>query len=130
MADKPGVVWKDSDTLPRLSMAGPGFADLGWLEDIRDKIPASAYHGYRGWHLAKALAARHPFLAARYYLIALYSGSYDAGLAVIVFCQIVFPAKVYRGLANAVIRIDDKLGIRLLRRSARPTETRSFADRA
>jgi glycosyltransferase involved in cell wall biosynthesis len=130
MADEPGVVWKDSDTLPRLSAAGPGFADLGWLEDIRDKIPASAYHGYRGWHLSKALAARHPFLAARYYLTALLSGSYGAGLAAIVFCQIVFPAKFYRGLANAVIRFDDRLGIRLMRQPARSAENRSLADRA
>jgi len=130
MAGSPGVVWKDGDSLPRLSATGPGLADLGWLEDIRDRIPASAYHGYRGWHLAKALAARRPFLAARLYLKALLSGSYGAGLAAIVLCQILFPAKVYRNIANAVIMLDGRLGIRLLRQPSGPQEGGSARDQA
>lgn len=128
MADSPGVVWKDGDTLPRLSATGPSFGDLGWLEDIKERIPASAYHGYRGWHLAKALFARHPLLAARLYLKALLSGSYGTGLAVIVLCQILFPASVYRNIANAVIVIDDRLGIRVLRQASRPVASRSVPD--
>jgi len=128
MAETPGVVWKDGDTLPRLSATGPSFDDLGWLEDIKDRIPASAYHGYRGWHLAKALAARHPFLAARLYLTALLSGSYGTGLAAIVLCQILLPTKVYRSLANALILIDDRLGIRVLRQASRPVANGSVPD--
>lgn len=128
MAEAPGVVWKDGDTLPRLSATGPGFEDLGWLEDIKDRIPASAYHGYRGWHLAKALVARHPVLAARFYLKAVVSGSYGAGLAAIVLCQILFPARVYRSLADLLIRIDGRLGTRLLRHDPRPVGTRSVTD--
>ncbi|MCA3574057.1 MAG: glycosyltransferase [Aestuariivirga sp.] len=128
MADAPGVVWKDGDTLPRLSATGPGFADLGWLEDIKDRIPPSAYHGYRGWHLAKALVARRPLLAGRLYLKALMSGSYGPGLAAIVLCQILFPAKVYRNIANAVIMADDRLGIRLLREASKAGENVSTRD--
>lgn len=122
MAPSPGVVWKDGDALPRLSATGPVLKDLGWLEDIKDRIPATAYHGYRGWHLAKALAAQRPLLASRLYLKALLSGSYGAGLAAIVLCQIIFPAKVYRGLANAVILMDGRLGLRLLRPAGKPVE--------
>ena len=48
---------------------------------------------------------------------ALFSGSYGAGLAAIVLCQILFPAKVYRGIANAVMEhLTQKLPISRLQR--------------
>ena len=55
--------------------------------------------------------------------------TYGAGLAAIVLCQILFPAKVYRGIANAVIRADDRLGTRLFRQPA-PSATTTSSDRA
>jgi glycosyltransferase involved in cell wall biosynthesis len=122
MARTPGVIWKDTDRPLRLSATGPGLDDLAWLEDIRERIPPSAYHGYRGWHLAKAVAARQPLLAARLYLKALSSGSYAPGLAAIVLAQILFPAKIYRMLANALIRADGQLGHRVLRPAPAATE--------
>lgn len=77
---------------------------LPWLEDLRDKIPQRAYYGYHGWHLAKALFSHSPFKAVKLYLRALVCGAFNPKLAVVVLCQIVFPAPLYRALANAVIK--------------------------
>jgi glycosyltransferase involved in cell wall biosynthesis len=105
MAEKPGVIWSDGASVLRLSAGGATKGGLVWLEDLKERIPRRAYDGYRGWHLAKALFWRQPVAAMRLYLRALASDAFGMRLAMIVLCQIVFPAPLYRLLANAVIRV-------------------------
>ena len=104
MSAKPSVIWSDGASILRLSAGGAAMGGLSWLEDLKDRIPRRAYYGYHGWHLAKALFSLSPLKAMKLYLRALVSGAFNPKLAVVVLCQIVFPAPLYRALANAVIK--------------------------
>jgi len=104
MSAKPSVIWSDEASVLRLSAGGTTMGGLSWLEDLKDRIPRRAYYGYHGWHLAKALFSRSPIIAMKLYLRALVCGAFSPKLALVVFCQIIFPASFYRSLANAVIK--------------------------
>jgi glycosyltransferase involved in cell wall biosynthesis len=105
MGDVPSVTWRDDNSMARLSMLGTSVKALGWLEDLKERIPPAAYHGYRGWHLAKSVSRSRPLLAARLYARAVFEGSYSFGVAALVLCQIILPEPVYRSLANSMIRL-------------------------
>jgi glycosyltransferase involved in cell wall biosynthesis len=100
MADAPGAVVQDHFDPGRLSAGRTGHKATQWLEDLRAQIPARAYHGYRGWHVAKGLASIDPLGALRLYLTALCHGSYSPKLAAIVFLQIFWPDWFYRRVAD------------------------------
>ena len=103
MAQLPGGVWNDHYDPHRLS-AGRARARLEeWLDGLKARIPHKAWLGGRGWAVAKGVAANDPLRALRYYLSAVFAGCYGPGLAVIIFLQIVLPARLYRAGADAAI---------------------------
>ena len=103
MTEKPGVDWFDGPDPSRLSNAPLCGDRLAWLEDLKPHIPRAAYHGYRGWHVAKGIFKTHPFTALRLYIAAVTSGAYRPRLASVVFAQIVIPSRIYREFSNFII---------------------------
>ncbi|MEM1048241.1 MAG: glycosyltransferase [Pseudomonadota bacterium] len=108
MASKPSVIWHDLPDPNRLSNDDRSLRDLQWLEDLRADIPASAYHGYRGWHVAKSRMATQPLEAFRLFFGALFRGSYPLTLATVIFLQLTMPRRAYRDFADLVIRVRNR----------------------
>ncbi|MCX8998125.1 glycosyltransferase [Rhizobiaceae bacterium BDR2-2] len=103
MTEKPGVIWRDEADPDRLSSNNRSIRNPVWLEDLKEKIPASAYEGYRGWHVAKSFMPEHPLKAFKLYVNALRHGAYGPRLAVVVFIQLVLSGTNYRKLADFYI---------------------------
>ena len=104
MADAPGVVWSDDLDHDRLSDIRQPIGNLQWLDDLRPRIPARAYHGYKGWHQAKSLVQAAPLRAIALYLKAACHGSYSPRFAMIVLLQVMVPNHRYRQLSDVWIR--------------------------
>jgi glycosyltransferase involved in cell wall biosynthesis len=106
MAEAPGAVWRDIPDPNRTSAGRKGGRMVAWLEDMRPRIPARAYHGCRGWAIAKHVAMTDGPEALRLYLAALLRGCYPPGLAGIIFLQIFLSDRAYRAVAdNAIARL-------------------------
>ncbi len=103
MAEEPGAVWKDSSDPNRASAGRKGIRLTQWIENLRPRIPAIAYHGCRGWIIAKGVAPNNKWKALKLYLTALRHRCYSPGLAVIVFLQIFLPDHAYRRVADISI---------------------------
>ena len=103
MIEQAGAVWKDLADPDRAS-AGKGRDDLGaWLEQIKPRVSARAYHGGRGWAYAKLVAQDYPLRAAGLYLNAVLRGCYRPSLAAVVLLQIFLGRSGYRRLADQAI---------------------------
>lgn len=100
MSTQPSVVWADEARGDRLSNAYDADKDFRWLEDLRTKIPARAYFGYRGWHLAKGIWPHSKLRALGLYLAALFRRAYGPRLALVVLLQVCMPNWVYRKAAD------------------------------
>ena len=105
MAPRPGVVWSDGFDLSRVSARRKGAKNIPWIEGLRPLISPRAYHGYRGWHVAKGLAQTSKLEALKLYLTALRHGCYGPKLSFIIFCQIFVPDERYRDLSNLVLNL-------------------------
>jgi glycosyltransferase involved in cell wall biosynthesis len=106
MAEAPGAVWRDIPDPNRTSAGRKGGRMIPWLEDMKSRIPARAYHGCRGWAVAKHVAMTDPLEALGLYLAALLRGCYRPGLAGIVFLQIFLSDRAYRQVAdNAIAKL-------------------------
>ena len=105
MTENPGVVWFDGPDPARLSNMPHCGTRLAWLEDLKPHIPRPAYHGYRGWHVAKGIFKTHPFTAFRLYIAAVAIGAYRPRLALMILAQIVIPSKIYRDCSNFVLSL-------------------------
>jgi hypothetical protein len=70
---------------------------------LRPRIPSAAYHGCRGWTIAKGVARNDRWQALRLYLTAVLHGSYPPRLAVIIFLQIFLSDGQYRRVADCAI---------------------------
>ncbi|HEY1708741.1 MAG TPA: glycosyltransferase family 2 protein [Rhizomicrobium sp.] len=103
MAEEPGAVWKDMHDPKRSSAGRKGVRLVQWLEQMKSSIPAVAYHGCRGWVIAKGIAPADKAKALSLYLTALRHRCYSPGLAVIVFLQIFLPDRAYRLVADTSI---------------------------
>lgn len=103
MAEKPAAVWRDTFDPNRSSSGRKGARLIPWIESLRGKIPEAAYHGCRGWIIAKGLAPTDKLGALRLYLTALRHRCYSPGLAAAVLLQIFLPDSLYRGLADTAI---------------------------
>jgi glycosyltransferase involved in cell wall biosynthesis len=103
MAEQPAAVWRDTSDSGRTSAGRKGVRLVHWIENLRPRIPDKAYHGCRGWIIAKGLAPAHKIRALKLYLTALSHRCYSPGLAVIIFLQIFLPDAWYRGLADTGI---------------------------
>ena len=105
MLEKAGAIWNDSDDPARTSSDSGIEQPDAWLNEIRPHIPASAYHGARGWMYAKRLVKDRPLAALGLYLNAVVRGCYRPSLACVVFLQIFLGAGAYRRVANQLISI-------------------------
>jgi glycosyltransferase involved in cell wall biosynthesis len=103
MADTPGAVWDDRHDPQRISAGRKGARLLDWIETLRPSIPPKAYHGGRGWMIAKGVATANRPAALRLYLAAALRGCYHPQLAATVFLQIFFSDRNYRLLADSLI---------------------------
>jgi len=124
MAEEPGAVWRDVPDPGRTSAGRKGGRMIPWLEEMRPRIPARAYHGCRGWAIAKHVATADRLAALELYLSALRRGCYRPGLAGIVFLQIFLSDRAYRAVADGAIQWL-RAGLRQKREF--PAVNRSFA---
>lgn len=110
MAERPGAIWCDAYDPARTSAGRKGSRLLPWIENLRLFIPARAYHGCRGWAIAKGIARYDRFGALKLYLSALWNNSYSPRLAGIVFLQIFLPDHLYRRIADGWIALKMRRG--------------------
>jgi len=103
MAAEPTAVWDDTNNPGRVSAARRSACLEAWLDALRPRIPARAYHGARGWMIAKGVAKTSALRALRYYLVALIRGCYRPRLAIAVFLQIFAPDVFYRKFSDRMI---------------------------
>jgi glycosyltransferase involved in cell wall biosynthesis len=103
MAGEPGAVWKDIADPGRTSAGNRGKRFGDWLERMRPSIPASAYHGGRGWAYAKLVAKDNKWRAFGLYLRAVMTGCYRPRMAMVIFLQIFLGSQIYRRLADCAI---------------------------
>lgn len=108
MAEEPGAICEDLDDPTRISQGRKGARLAGWLDEMRPQIPASAYHGGRGWVIAKGLAPTSPLRAFGLYLNAVLRGCYRPKLAAVVFVQVFVPDVLYRRVADRVIALTER----------------------
>lgn len=105
MAEAPGAVWHDLPNPDRTSAGRKGALAADWLEGLKPAIPAKAYHGARGWMIAKGVAMQSCMRAFRLYFAALTRGCYRPRLAPVIFLQIFCPDALYRRLADRSISL-------------------------
>jgi glycosyltransferase involved in cell wall biosynthesis len=105
MLEEPGAVWHDLPDPQRTSANRKGANAVGWIEFMRHRIPSRAYHGCRGWMIAKGVAPRHKGKALALYLTALLHGCYRPRLAAIIFLQVFLPDATYRRIADWAVAI-------------------------
>ncbi len=103
MAEEPAAIWKDTYDPGRASSGRKGARLTQWIEQLRPRIPEKAYHGCRGWIIAKGVAPTDKWKALKLYLTALRHGCYSPGLAAIIFLQIFLPDGAYRNVADTAI---------------------------
>src|ERR1700741_900488 len=104
MAEAPGAVWKDLPDPTRTSAGRKGGRMIPWLEEMRPRISARAYHGCRGWAIAKHVAMTDRPAALKLYLNAVLRGCYRPGLPGVAILQIFLSDRAYRGLAEGAIQ--------------------------
>ena len=103
MIEEPGAVWKDLADPGRASSDRNRVAFGAWLDELKPRIPAIAWHGARGWALAKMVARDEPLRALYLYLNAVLRGCYRPALAAVVFLQIFLGRGGYRLVADRAI---------------------------
>jgi len=105
MLEEPGAIWHDVHDPGRASANRKGVRLVGWIEELRPRIPVAAYYGCRGWSIAKGIAPRDKLKALSLYAEAVLRGCYAPKLAVIIFLQIFLADSLYRRVADQVIGI-------------------------
>ena len=105
MSEEPGAIWRDEYNPNRTSAGRKSARLMSWLEAMRPRIPAKAYHGAQGWMIAKGVAQTSKLAALKLYLNAVTRGCYRPKMAVVVFLQIFFPDWLYRRVADGVIAL-------------------------
>jgi len=103
MLEEPHAIWHDLPDPHRSSANRKGARMIGWLEQMRPRIPPRAYYGCRGWTIAKGVAPASKSKALGLYLTALLHGCYRPRLAAIIFLQIFLPDGIYRRMADKAI---------------------------
>jgi len=97
----PSVRWTDQSTGGRVSSGRHEPARTAWLHRVRHLLTHKAYHGDRGWTVAKFHSASgHKRKALGLYFNALIRGCYPPKLALVVILQVMLSAKSYRKLSD------------------------------
>jgi glycosyltransferase involved in cell wall biosynthesis len=104
MLAAPGAVWMDSFD-PNRSSAARGESEFAaWLDEMKPCMTSRAWHGARGWALAKLAArARGRLAALPLTLNAILRGCYGPKLACVVLLQVLLGTRQYRLLADTAI---------------------------
>lgn len=104
MLEESGAVWRDIADPGRAS-AGGGMIALGrWLDEMKPRMTARAWHGARGWAYAKLVArARGRLAALPLTFAAILRGCYGPRLACVVLLQVLLEDRQYRWLADTAI---------------------------
>src|ERR1035437_1637514 len=103
MLPSPGAIVDDSPSAHRLSVRRNLDAASIWLEDLRNSIPRRAYWGYRGWHIARHVAASDRVRALSMSVGAIRRGCYNPRLALTVIMQVALPQDSYRFLSRLIL---------------------------
>jgi glycosyltransferase involved in cell wall biosynthesis len=105
MAEEPGAIWQDEYNPNRTSAGRKSTRLIGWLEEMRPRIPAKAYYGAQGWMIAKGVAQTSKLAALKLYLNAVMRGCYRPKMAATIFLQIFFPDWLYRRVTDGMIAL-------------------------
>jgi glycosyltransferase involved in cell wall biosynthesis len=105
MAPLPGAVWHDVAD-PRRTSASTGTLRFAtWLKQMKPHMTRRAFHGARGWALAKLVRRETGrFAALRLTIPAILRGCYSPQLVLVVLLQVLLDARQYRLLADTAIR--------------------------
>ncbi len=105
MAEQAGAVWQDIADPKRTSASTGSLRFATWLRQMRPTMTARAYHGARGWALAKLIRGERGRLAALpLTLSSILRGAYHPRLALVVLLQVLLDARQYRLLADTAIK--------------------------
>ncbi len=104
MIEYPLVFWNDMPSAARVSSNKKSEALETWLENIRETAGASAYWGYKGWHIAKLLRRDSFWRPLSFWLVAVLRGSYSVKLAATVFLQVFLSEPAYRSLSDFLVK--------------------------
>ena len=105
MLEEPSAVWRDLADETRISAGAHPEHLLSWLDYVRPFVTDKALVGYRGWHVARALALRHQKpLALLYFAAAVSRRCYSPGLATQILFQILLAGRSYRTAVNFLRR--------------------------
>ena len=104
MAEQPGAIWHDSPDPRRVSATTGSLYFRAWLAEMRPHMTPRAYHGARGWALAKLVAGESGRLAALPLTLgAVLRGCYGPRLAFTVLLQVLLTPGQYRALSDTII---------------------------
>lgn len=108
MLEDPSAIWLDVKDESRISARTRPEPRQKWLNGIRPMVSERAYHGDRGWFVAKAHARQGDFgKAFLLYWNAVRRGCYTPRLAATIGLQI-FLGRFYRTLADTYVSLRDK----------------------
>lgn len=105
MHSAPLVIWDDQPSTARVSSSAKYLAQLDWTDRIAPMISRRSYLVYRGWHVARMAAPHQPLTAAGLYFKALITFAFSPKMAVIAGLQVLLPRRVYRAIADLVVKI-------------------------
>ena len=101
MLPEPAAIWADGFDPERVSSKAVAQRRSEWLNSMRPMISYKAYHGDRGWSIARSYRREGKAGRALWlYLNALVRGCYPPKLALMIFTQIFIPEKSYRRLID------------------------------
>lgn len=103
MLTEPAAIWADGFDPDRVSSKAVAGRRSEWLDSVRPIITDRAYHGDRGWSIARSYRREGQGAKALWlYLNALARGCYSPRLALMIFTQIFVPERSYRRLIDFI----------------------------
>jgi glycosyltransferase involved in cell wall biosynthesis len=105
MTERPSVHYADHYDPGRVSVNRKIEATIAWIERMRPMMTEKAYHAYRGWHIAKTVAATDWSKGFGMYLSALSKGAFGPKMATVAFLQVAVPPGLYRRMADTALSL-------------------------
>jgi len=110
MLEKPSVIWRDFADPKRISSGSNPFARLAWLETVKPLVTVKAWHGYRGWFVAKSFSQQGKVSQALgLYSQAVLHGAYKPALAAKIGVQVLLSGSGYRKVTALYLGLKAKL---------------------
>jgi glycosyltransferase involved in cell wall biosynthesis len=107
MIETPGAIWKDQADTGRVSSVGLHCDNaMRWAEQSRGVLTERAYHGFRGWFVAKAMSRMgQKRQALALYLTALRHRCYSPETAGRILLQVLLTEGGYRRVADRAVAL-------------------------